>query len=192
MYALLQKMPEDTKKLNPKQGNINNNIRLAGIINIVTIYLGYNYLPFKSYKFEDVGERLAFALQWQTLSIGTLLFGVWRVANGRFYSRAYSPLSGDDQDKIAVHLRYLSNTLEQFIIFIIGQLILTTYLSDNQMKLVPILAVLFVIGRITFWIGYMDPSEGNTNRAFGFALNFTINVWTWFYLVYRLVAQLIF
>ena len=185
-------MPEDNRPKNPQQGKIATLAGLGVAVQISAIYLGYNNVPFKSYKFDGIGEKLAFTLQWQTLTMGTLLAGVMAVANGRFNSRAYSPLSGEDQDKIAVHLRYLSNTLEQFIIFIIGQLILTTYLSDNQMKLVPILAVLFVIGRITFWIGYMDPSEGNTNRAFGFALNFTINVWTWFYLVYRLVAQLIF
>ena len=50
------------------------------------------------------------------------------------------------------------------MLFFVGSLILSTFLDTYSIKLIPILATLFVFGRIAFWIGYLkDPLD----RAFG-------------------------
>ena len=50
------------------------------------------------------------------------------------------------------------------MLFFVGSLILCTFLDTYSIKLIPILATLFVLGRIAFWIGYLkEPIE----RAFG-------------------------
>ena len=50
------------------------------------------------------------------------------------------------------------------MLFFVGCLILYTFLDTYSIKLIPILAILFVLGRIAFWIGYLkEPIEG----AFG-------------------------
>jgi hypothetical protein len=49
------------------------------------------------------------------------------------------------------------------VLFIVGSLILSTFLDTYSIKLIPILATLFVFGRIAFVIGYLkDPVD----RAF--------------------------
>jgi hypothetical protein len=50
------------------------------------------------------------------------------------------------------------------VLLFVGSLILYTFLDAYSIKLIPILATLFVFGRIAFWIGYLkDPLD----RAFG-------------------------
>ena len=50
------------------------------------------------------------------------------------------------------------------MLFIVGSLILSTFLDTYTIKLIPILATLFVFGRIAFWIGYIKYP---LDRAFG-------------------------
>lgn len=50
------------------------------------------------------------------------------------------------------------------MLFFVGSLILYTFLDTYSIKLIPILATLFVFGRIAFWIGYLKQP---IDRAFG-------------------------
>jgi hypothetical protein len=50
------------------------------------------------------------------------------------------------------------------VLFFVGSLILSTFLDAYSIKLIPILATLFVFGRIAFWIGYLKEP---IYRAFG-------------------------
>ena len=48
-----------------------------------------------------------------------------------------------------------------------GQLILTTLLSEQEMRIIPLLSTLFLFGRIAFYIGYRPDNQ--MGRSFGFA-----------------------
>ena len=61
----------------------------------------------------------------------------------------------------------LQNTVEQFIMSFVAQLIFCTWLDASQMTLIPIVVVLFVVGRFLFWIGYLIPMYNRTYRALG-------------------------
>ena len=50
------------------------------------------------------------------------------------------------------------------MLFFVGCLILYTFLDTYSIKLIPIWAILFVFGRIAFWIGYLKQP---IDRAFG-------------------------
>jgi hypothetical protein len=50
------------------------------------------------------------------------------------------------------------------VLFFVGSLILSTFLDTYSIKLIPILATLFVFGRIAFWISYLKQP---IDRAFG-------------------------
>lgn len=131
--------------------------------------IGYYIFPTTSNQFKTVGDKLAYTLRWQCFSLSTLLFGIIVVANKRFFTRAIDPLKGGADDMLIVESRYLQNTLEQLVVSVTGQLILSTYLTDNLTRVIPILVVLFVIGRVLFWIGY---HHGALNRGWGFAMTF--------------------
>ena len=68
------------------------------------------------------------------------------------------------------------------MLFFVGSLILCTFLDTYSIKLIPILATLFVLGRIAFGIGYLkEPIE----RAFGLGVTMYPTIAVLIYDVYR-------
>ncbi|MEG4147585.1 MAPEG family protein [Microcoleus sp. Pol12B5] len=110
--------------------------------------------------FHSAESRLIFALRCPIFPVLMLFAGIVAVGNGRFSSPAINPLANAESEAMRINLRYLSNTLEQFVLFFVGSLILSTFLDTYSIKLMPILAILFVLGRMAFWIGYLkEPIE---------------------------------
>jgi peptidoglycan/LPS O-acetylase OafA/YrhL len=66
-----------------------------------------------------------------------------------------NPLAGVETARLRVNSRYLSNTVEQFIVFAAGLLALAAYWPP---RLLVIVATVWVLARWAFWIGYhKDP-----------------------------------
>lgn len=141
-----------------------------------TIFLvGVYLLPAGKYQeFPSQLEHIVYTLRWQSIPVLTLLFGINRVGNKRFSTIAIDPVSGGGEHLLAIEARYLQNTLEQLIVSVSGQVILSTYLSASTItRVIPMLVVLFVTGRVLFYIGYkMHPLK----RAIGFSMTFLPSV----------------
>lgn len=104
-------------------------------------------------------SRLVFALQCSALPVLTMLAGVWFVALGRATSPALDPFAGAESRTLQVHMRYLSNTTEQVLLFIGSAAAYATFLGPDTIRIIPTLAVLFAVNRVVYWIGYLiDPS----------------------------------
>lgn len=105
---------------------------------------------------DEPAARLAFALKCSALVVlFTLVTGVEAVAHERLVSPAFDPLSGHETQRMRVNQRYLQNTLEQTVIFLVGLLGLAVYMEDgNRMRAVLATAVVWTIGRLAFWAGY--------------------------------------
>lgn len=89
------------------------------------------------------------------------------------------PVSGP---VMAVNARYLQNTLEQLVLFLVAIAALSLELPANRLSYVPAYSVLFVVGRILFWIGYhIKPIF----RAPGFGLTLLPTVAALSFLAYR-------
>ena len=100
----------------------------------------------------------------------------------RFVTPAINPLAGLESERLQVHLRYLTNTLEQFVLFFFATTILATFWEGERMKLIPIMALVFVLGRATFWVGYLRHPR---YRSFGTATTLLFNVVMLIYGAYR-------
>lgn len=81
----------------------------------------------------------------------TLFAGVEAVAHERLVTRAIDPLAGFETHRMRVNLRYLSNTVEQFILFAAGLVALAAYASPRVLIIV---AIVWIVMRWAFWIGY--------------------------------------
>ena len=81
----------------------------------------------------------------------TLVLGVEAVAHERLFTAAIDPLAGVETRRMRVNFRYLSNTLEQYVVFAAGLLALSLYASA---KILVIVTVVWVVARWAFWIGY--------------------------------------
>ncbi len=89
-----------------------------------------------------------------TLGTTWLLISVYFVIRIRVFSIAMNPMFGYEHLTQAAK-NNLTNSVEQFLLSAISQLILITNISESDiLKTIPIINILFLIGRITFWLGY--------------------------------------
>jgi hypothetical protein len=123
----------------------------------------------------SVADRLAFALRWNLLAIVPLLLMLTRVADGRFRSDAIDPLARRETRAQLIDARVTSNTLEQYVLFLVGSLSLSTLLPAKYLPTLPAACVVFVLARLAFWIGYhKDPLYRAPGMAATSILNFGI------------------
>lgn len=165
-----------------QQKTVFKGIIAALLFSITFVLIAYFFLSPPLPVLNTVEQRFIFTLRCQIFPVLMLFAGIAAVGNDRFLSSAINPLAGAESEGTRVHLRYLSNTLEQFVLFLISNLILSTFLDTNSIKLIPILATLFVIGRIAFWIGYL---KNPLYRAFGMGVTLYPTAVMLFYDAYR-------
>jgi hypothetical protein len=116
---------------------------------------------------DDAAARLAFAMHWLLLPGLALLFGIALVANQRFFVADAIDGGPSKSRLIEVTLRYNTNTVEQTVLAAIAWGGLSLTLAHAQLKLIPAMAVSFLIGRLLFFIGYLIAPVG---RALGLGL----------------------
>ncbi|RDS83578.1 hypothetical protein DWU98_04370 [Dyella monticola] len=84
-----------------------------------------------------------------------LVLGVEAVAHERLGSPALDPLAGFETRRLRVNQRYLQNMLEQVVIFGAALFGLALYSPDGAaMRAVLATAVVWVLARFAFWMGY--------------------------------------
>jgi uncharacterized MAPEG superfamily protein len=99
--------------------------------------------------------------------------GIVAVGNGRFLSEAIDPTLHKESRAMEVNGRVVDNTLQLFLVYLVGTLALAAGLTADQMRAIPAAAIVFIIARTAFWIGYrIHPLY----RAFGFAATIYLNV----------------
>jgi hypothetical protein len=141
----------------------------AMIIAITGIYQLWPVNP----SLTDASSRLVFAAQASAFAVIPLLIGVMVVGNSRFLSEAIDPTLRKEDLATQINGRVVENTLQQFVLFLVGTTALSVNLTAEQMRVVPAAVIVFVIARVAFWIGYrIHPLY----RAFGMAATGYLNV----------------
>ena len=113
---------------------------------------------------DDIATRLAFAVRWLLAPGCTLLAGVQVAAGRGFHADAIDGTPTPASHALEIALRYNRNTVEQTLLAAIAWLGLAVSAPHAALAFIPAMAVLFVVGRITFWIGYLVYPIA---RAFG-------------------------
>lgn len=105
---------------------------------------------------DDLGARMVFTLGCAALAVlFTLVTGIEAVAHERLRSPAFDPLAGHETRRMRVNQRYLQNTFEQTVIFLVGLFGLAAYSpGGDAMRAVLATAVVWTLGRLAFWAGY--------------------------------------
>ena len=115
---------------------------------------------------EALDGRIAYALRWLALAALPLFMMVVAVGNARFTSKAIDPTRGAEDRAMIINGRVADNTLQQFALFVAGVLALAASVPPDRLQVIGAAAIVFVIMRLLFWIGYrIDPLY----RAFGFS-----------------------
>jgi hypothetical protein len=114
------------------------------------------------------------ALAWLTLAPAAVFFVlVASVGNARFLGEAIDPLLGKDPRFVVVTNRVLTNTTEQTFIFVLSGVALIALSPVEKLAAIPAFAVLFVVARMVFWMGYLRQAM---LRGPGMSLTIQINL----------------
>jgi MAPEG family len=123
--------------------------------------------------FESVAERIVYTMRANAVAALPLLVGIIAVGNDRFLSEAIDPTRLKESRATQINGRVVENTLQQYVLFLIGTLALCTVIGQQQMTVIPAAVTVFVVARVAFWIGYrIDPLY----RAFGMAATGYLNL----------------
>jgi hypothetical protein len=103
---------------------------------------------------DTAANRIAYALPWAVVAILPYFAMVVAVGNARFLSEAIDPTLGKESQAMVVNGRVADNTLQQYVLFLVGMLGLAVTLPIQRLSIVAAVAITFVVFRIVFWIGY--------------------------------------
>lgn len=128
---------------------------------------------------DSAAPRMLFALKcWCLAVLFCLVTGVEAVAHERLWSAAFDPLSGYETPRLKINLRYLQNTLEQTVVFTAALFGLAAYSTNGSaMRAVMATAVVWVLARFAFWIGYHRSAAMRGLGAPGMALSLIVLIY---------------
>nr|XP_006640015.1 PREDICTED: transmembrane protein 79-like [Lepisosteus oculatus]XP_015221102.1 PREDICTED: transmembrane protein 79-like [Lepisosteus oculatus] len=152
---------------------------LASLLVLPGILYGlYFYLPLESPLCPDLASRLVFAIRCCVVAAVPLLLAVLTGAVSRLCTSAsLDPLEPCPRGP-ALQQRFVAGSVEQLALYALNLVVMATFLPQEQLRVVPILAGLFVVGRLAYWMCLHMCSSG---RGFGSGLT-----------VFPLLAMMVF
>ena len=156
---------------------------VSGIVGMILLVWGLSGVLASPEIVDEPGARLGYALKWAVVAAIPLFAMIVAVGNARFLSEAIDPTLAREDQKMIVNGRVADNTLQQFLLFLVGMLALSVSLPADRLNILAAVSITFVIVRVAFWIGYrINPLY----RAFGFSSTFYMNLgmmaaslWLW-------------
>ncbi|KRQ94038.1 hypothetical protein CQ12_20710 [Bradyrhizobium jicamae] len=145
----------------------------SGVLTMVAAIAGISLIWADTSALTGLADRLAFALKANALAAIPLVVGTITVGNNRFLSEAIDPTLHKEDQATLINGRVLDNTLQQYVLFVIGTLALSVSLPPGQIKVIAAATIVFIVARFAFWIGYrIHPLY----RAFGMAATMYLNI----------------
>jgi hypothetical protein len=151
----------------------------ASAVVAAVLWLAIRWLGPTIPQMDTVADRLIFAFKcWCFAVLFCFATGIDAVAHERLQSPAFDPLIGYETKRLRVNLRYLQNTLEQLIVFTPGLFGLALYSDGGDgMRAVEATAVVWILFRFAFWIGYHRSATMRSLGAAGVALSLILLIY---------------
>jgi len=103
---------------------------------------------------DALGERLAYALRANIVAVVPFFIMLITVGNSRFLSEAIDPTRRAESRSMEIDGRVADNTLQQNFVFAVASLALSTIVPLHHLQVVGACAIVFVVARAVFWLGY--------------------------------------
>ncbi|WP_065756879.1 MAPEG family protein [Bradyrhizobium paxllaeri] len=144
-----------------------------GVLTMIAAMVGISQVWADTSMPTDIAGRLAYTLKANALAAIPLLVGTITVGNNRFLSEAIDPMLQKEDQATLINGRVLDNTLQQYVLFVVGTLALSVSLTPANMPVIAAATIVFIVARFAFWIGYrIHPLY----RAFGMAATMYLNI----------------
>ncbi|KAG2463423.1 TMM79 protein, partial [Polypterus senegalus] len=129
---------------------------------------GYAFLPFDAPILPEVPMRMVYAFRCAAFATVPIVLGIAVHGISRLCSGSLDPF-GDRKQAVEVHRRFVNESVYLFVLFFFNLGVLSTYLHQEILKLVPLLTALFALARLIYWVAF---AIGSNFRSFGFGLTF--------------------
>jgi hypothetical protein len=138
-----------------------------------------------------LGDRIALVIKDAVIAILPAVLAICIVAAQRLDPSMFVGRMPKPNSAVDINNRFILNTVEQFILYFIGNAGLALYCPPEEARTLIILTSLFLMGRVLFWFGY---HHNPYVRAFGFGITFypTVAVYLWLilYMVFGIHVDL--
>ncbi|HZJ11744.1 MAG TPA: MAPEG family protein [Methyloceanibacter sp.] len=138
-----------------------------------------------------VADRLALVVKDAVIAILPAVLAICIIAAQRLNPSMFVGRIPKPNSAVDINNRFILNTVEQFILYFIGNAGIALYCPPEEARTLIILTALFLMGRVLFWVGYhYNPYM----RAFGFGITFyptvTVYLWLILYMVFGIHVKL--
>ncbi|XP_055487208.1 transmembrane protein 79-like [Leucoraja erinacea] len=132
------------------------------------LYGAYVFLPFDVPLMPDLSARLVYTLRCSVFATVPVIMGIIVYGLARLCSSSLDPF-GKRKEEVEIHLRFVTDSIHLFVLFLINLLVVATYLPPELLKLLPLLTAGFSLARLIYWVTFAISS---TFRGFGYGLSF--------------------
>ncbi|XP_060089373.1 transmembrane protein 79-like [Heteronotia binoei] len=136
------------------------------------LYGFYYCLPFKAPACPDLTSRIAFALRSLLVASVPILLGITFRSAFALFQDNLDPLYTSSR-AILLQQMFVAASMDQFAIFSLNLLVTATFLPQEHLRLIPVLAGLFTVSRFCYGVALIFRSS---YRSFGFGLAFFPNL----------------
>ncbi|XP_067832013.1 transmembrane protein 79-like [Heptranchias perlo] len=143
---------------------------LAGSLIIYPCFLygAYVFLPFDVPLMSDLSARMLYTLRCSVFATVPIMMGIIVYGLARLCSSSIDPFR-ESKDEVEIHLRFVTDSIHLFVLFLVNLVVLSTYLPQEVLKLLPLLTAFFALARLIYWLTFAISS---TFRGFGYGLTF--------------------
>ncbi|XP_051921639.1 transmembrane protein 79-like [Hippocampus zosterae] len=137
------------------------------------VWGGFVFLPFDAPLLDGVPLKMIYALRCSVFASTPIVLGWLAVGVARFRFGVVRPLLDEmevtaDLEEINVHRNYTRESVSLFLMYLLQLVVMAIYLSQEQLKLVPLFAIIFALGRLIYWVA---AAFGSSIRAFGLGMS---------------------
>ncbi|KAI5940764.1 Transmembrane protein 79 [Manis javanica] len=146
------------------------------------LYGAYAFLPFDAPRLPTMSSRLVYTLRCGVFATFPIILGLLVYGLSLLCFSALRPF-GEPRREVEIHRRYVAQSVQLFILYFFNLAVLSTYLPQETLKLLPLLTGLFAISRLIYWLTF---AVGRSFRGFGYGLTFlpllSMLVWNLYYM----------
>ncbi|XP_003821117.4 transmembrane protein 79 isoform X1 [Pan paniscus] len=146
------------------------------------LYGAYAFLPFDVPRLPTMSSRLIYTLRCGVFATFPIVLGILVYGLSLLCFSALRPF-GEPRREVEIHRRYVAQSVQLFILYFFNLAVLSTYLPQDTLKLLPLLTGLFAISRLIYWLTF---AVGRSFRGFGYGLTFlpllSMLMWNLYYM----------
>ncbi|KAJ0032706.1 hypothetical protein NQD34_002787 [Periophthalmus magnuspinnatus] len=121
------------------------------LCSVGVMYALYFHVPLKPPRFSDVTSRMVFTLCCCAVASVPILLAMMVGALCQFCSGSLD-LHDPSSTRRSLQQTFISSSLELLLLYGLNMLILSALLPHEYLMIVPVMAVMFVLGRLVYWV----------------------------------------